>query len=168
MLRLMKPDETMKEAILRYNDAWEERGLKLIPHAARLGTLSFEDWLKGTRDLETIAEEPFVTQEVWFLFRDDTIVGACTLRHSLNAYLFAVGGQIGYGVHPEKRKKGYATYMLNEMLRYAKSLRIRKILVTCSAGNTASEKTIEKCSGILENIKEDGENQVARYWFHLQ
>lgn len=168
MLRLLKPDETMKEEILRYNNDWEGSGLKLIPHAARLGTLPFEDWLKGTRDLETVAEEPFVTQEVWFLFRDDTIVGACTLRHSLNAYLFAVGGQIGYGVHPEERKKGYATYMLNEMLRYAKTLRIRKILVTCSAGNTASEKTIEKCGGILENIMEDGENQVARYWFHLQ
>lgn len=168
MLRLLKPDETMKEEILRYNDDWEGRGLKLIPHAARLGTLSFEDWLKGTRDLETVAEEPFVTQDVWFLFRDDTIVGACTLRHSLNAYLLAVAGQIGYGVHPEEREKGYATYMLKEMLRYAKTLRIRKILVTCAVGNTASEKTIEKCGGILENIMEDGESQVARYWFHLQ
>lgn len=58
--------------------------------------------------------------------------------------------------------------MLKEMLRYAKTLRIRKILVTCAVGNTASEKTIEKCGGILENIMEDGESQVARYWFHLQ
>lgn len=168
MLRLLKPDETMKEEILRYNDAWGKRNLKLVPQAARLGTLSFEDWLKDTRELETVAEEPFVTQEVWFLYRDDTIVGACTLRHSLNAYLFAVGGQIGYGVHPDERGKGYATYMLEEMLYYAKKRGLRKILITCAVGNTASEKTIEKCGGILENIMEDGENQVARYWFHLQ
>ena len=94
MLRLLKPDETMMEEILRYNDAWKERGLNLVPHAAKLGSLSFVDWLKNTRDLETVAEEPFVTQEVWFLFSGDTIVGACTLRHSLNAYLLAVGGRL--------------------------------------------------------------------------
>ena len=168
MLRLLKPDEIMKEEILRYNDAWKERGLNLVPHAAKLGSLSFGDWLKNTRDLETVAEEPFVTQEVWFLFSGDTIVGACTLRHSLNAYLLAVGGQIGYGVHPEERKNGYATYMLEKTLRYAKSKGLKKILVTCTVGNTASEKTLEKCGGIFENIMEDGENRVARYWFHLQ
>ena len=167
MLRLIKPDETMKEEIQSYNKAWEDRGIKLIPYAARLKMLSFEEWLMSTRDLETAAEESFVTQEVWFLFDGYTIVGACTLRHSLNADLLRMGGQIGYGVHPEKRRKGYATFMLQEMLKYARERGLKRVLVTCTAGNTASQKTIEKCGGILENMIEVGADQIARYWFQL-
>lgn len=118
-------------------------------------------------ELENGAEEPFVTQEVWFLFQDDRIVGACTLRHSLNANLMSVGGHIGYGVHPEERRKGYGFRMLSEILIHAKTRALIKVLVTCNVGNKASEKTILKCGGLLENIIDDGENQVARYWFTL-
>lgn len=167
MLKLMKPDETMKEEIKRYNRVWEEKGLQLIPYAARLQNRPFDRWLQDKRELETAAEEPFVTEEVWFLFEGDQIVGACTLRHALNAHLLAYGGHIGYGVHPEKRRQGYATYMLQETLCYARTRGLKRILVTCSVGNTASEKTIEKCGGELENIVEDGVDRIARYWFQL-
>lgn len=167
MLQLKKPTMEMKEKIIAYNNAWVDRGEKLIPYAARLHNKSFEEWLKDTMELENGAEEPFVTQEVWFLFQDDRIVGACTLRHSLNAYLMSVGGHIGYGVHPEERRKGYGFHMLSEILTHAKTRALIKVLVTCNVGNKASEKTILKCGGLLENIIDDGENQVARYWFTL-
>lgn len=101
----------------------------------------------------------------------DQIVGRVSIRHSLNDWLLNYGGNIGYGVRPEFRKRGYATEILKQSLEYCRGLGLERVLVTCNDSNEASSKTIEKCGGVLENKVleqiEGGERLVRRYWIAL-
>jgi predicted acetyltransferase len=96
-------------------------------------------------------------------------VGAIAYRHSLTPYLLNTGGHIGYGVRPSDRGRGAASWALKEMsARLAASPTTDRVLVTCEDSNTASAKTIERCGGVLEDVRvaEDGRN-VRRYWIDV-
>ena len=108
-----------------------------------------------------------VTAHVWFLMSEGRILGAIALRDTLNDYLRDVGGHIGYGVRPSERRKGYADLMLKEVLVLALERGMERVLITCNQGNTGSEKVIISNGGKLENVIEDGDEMVARYWIKL-
>lgn len=164
VLVLRKPDEGMEKEIIAFNEEWEKSGEKLVPYAARLRGMDFEDWLKNVKLMETHAPVGFVNSSLYFLLNGDRILGAIDIRHSLNEYLKGVGGHIGYGVRPSERRKGYATLMLSLALPMAKELGLKKMLITCNKGNIASERTIRNNGGVLENELEDGDEIVLRFW----
>ncbi|MFT3900460.1 MAG: GNAT family N-acetyltransferase [Gordonia sp. (in: high G+C Gram-positive bacteria)] len=91
---------------------------------------------------------------------DDELVGFLHLRHELNDFLLAEGGHIGYAVRPSARRRGHATRALRLGLAEAAALGIAEVLVTCDDDNTASRRAIEKCGGVLEDVR-DGKR---RYW----
>ena len=62
-------------------------------------------------------------------------------------------GDIGYGVRPSQRRKGYATQMLRYALEECKKQGLNKVIVACYKQNVGSAKTIMKNNGKL--IKED-------------
>ena len=161
---LRKPDKDMEKEITAFNEEWEKAGEKLVPYAARLRGMDFDDWLLSEKLMETEAPLGFVMASLYFLMDGERILGAIDIRHSLNEYLIGVGGHLGYGVRPSERRKGYASIMLSLALPIAKELGLKKILITCNKGNRASEKTILKNGGILENEIEDGYKIVMRYW----
>ena len=89
----------------------------------------------------------------------------------LNESLARVGGQIGYVVVPEFRRRGYATEILRQALHIARrSLGISRALVTCDEDNIGSIKTIEKNGGRLENVIRDPDLTKAkcRYWIEVK
>jgi len=98
------------------------------------------------------------------------IVGRLSLRHCLNDFLERIGGHIGYGVIPSRRRQGYATEMLRQILPVCSSLGIKQILITCDIDNLGSQKVIEKCGGIFENITDDSQLKVQkrRYWIDIR
>lgn len=99
---------------------------------------------------------------------DGIIVGRLSLRHELNDFLRRIGGHIGYGVVASERRKGYATEMLRQGLVRARELGLRRVLVTCDEDNTGSQRTIEKCGGVLEDVvPNDPGADKRRYWIAL-
>lgn len=96
----------------------------------------------------------------------DTVVGRVSLRHELNAFLAKVGGHIGYGVRPSQRGRGYATEMLRQTIPLCAARGISRALITCDVDNTASQRVIERCGGVLESVTADPELAVQkrRYW----
>ena len=62
-----------------------------------------------------------VGSSLYLAIEDEEIVGVIMLRHELNAYLERIGGHIGYSVAPDKRRKGIAKWMLEEVLAIAKT-----------------------------------------------
>ncbi len=99
---------------------------------------------------------------------DGRIVGTIQVRYELNECLVKYGGHIGYGVRPGERRKGYATQMLRLALDHARSMRLRRVLITCSRSNVASARTILRCGGAMENeINGDDGRTVQRYWIEL-
>lgn len=166
-LMLLKPDETMKDEFIHFNREWTEHQEEMVPYAADLRGMSFEEWLSESRQLEHDAPMGMVTASLWLLVKENRILGAIALRHELNDYLMRLGGHIGYGIRPSERGRGYAEIMLRKTLMLAKEMHFEKVLVTCNRSNIPSERTIIKNGGILENEIEDGEEIVARYWIHL-
>jgi predicted acetyltransferase len=111
----------------------------------------------------------FVTDNVYWALRDGEMVGRISLRHELTESLLREGGHTGYVVRPSARRQGIATEMLRQILLTEKARAIGRLLVTCDEDNLASEKSIRKNGGILENVLEleDGRRK-KRFWISLR
>lgn len=101
-----------------------------------------------------------------FGFWGAQLVGRLSIRHTLNDFLFRIGGHIGYGVLPDFRGRGVATSMLRQSLPVARGLGLSRVLLTCDDTNAASARVIEACGGELENkvLDEASGLERRRYW----
>lgn len=126
----------------------------------------FHSWIKKEKQMHLGIQlnDGFVPATTFLYMLDDEVIGVINIRHCLNAYLFNVGGHIGYSVHPQYRKQGHATKMLQAALKFTQEWEITPVLVTCNKDNIASRKTIGKCNGVFENEYKDGEETILRFW----
>jgi predicted acetyltransferase len=119
---------------------------------------------------ENLPESWVPASTFWLVNERDELLGTINLRHRLNDWLRAEGGNIGYAVRPSSRRRGYATFMLRCVLDHARGLGLRRVLVTCDRENLASARVIRKCGGVLENevpSKVHGRAITQRYWIGL-
>jgi predicted acetyltransferase len=126
----------------------------------------FEGYLKKLAD-ETRGmgmREGYVPATTFWLVEGGEYIGAVTVRHKLSENLLQMGGHIGYGIRPSKKRMGYGTKILQLGLLEAKKLGINKVLVTCDDDNIGSAKIIEKNGGVLENKVEAEGKLKRRYW----
>jgi predicted acetyltransferase len=105
----------------------------------------------------------YVPQCTYWLFRDDFPIGMSKLRIRLTNDLLIEGGNIGYGIRPSERKKGYGSKILELTLDRARRKGLDTVLLTCDELNIASKKTIERNGGKLEKL----ENGHCYYWIVL-
>jgi predicted acetyltransferase len=165
-LRLPRQDE--EEEFLRAHRATSPEVLGFL-HYYKEG-MPFSCYLELLADQERGVNLPpnHVPSTFLFAFVATRIVGRVSIRHSLNEFLWRVGGHIGYVVVPEFRRRGYATTILRQSVQIAREkLGIGRILVTCDDDNIGSIRTIEKNGGILENVISgpDLDKPKRRYWF---
>lgn len=144
--------------------------------ALHLNGKTIEDYkifLKNLNDYENGRNliNGHVPSTMLFAFNEsDDLIGRVSIRHSLNDFLFNIGGHIGYGVRVDQRRKGHATEILKLSLKFIKDTNLitDKVLVTCDKNNLPSIKVIEKNGGVLENIFFMGlEVPKLRYWIDL-
>jgi predicted acetyltransferase len=131
--------------------------------------LPFEQYVKRLLHLNEHPPEDFVKGIVWWAFEDQNMVGRISMRLELNDWLQIAGGHIGYIVAPQYRGRGVATEMLRQVLETPEARSIGNLLVTCDADNIASERTICKNGGLLENIVNlpNSSKQKKRFWINL-
>lgn len=131
--------------------------------------LSFQEYVERLIYLNAIPPDDFVKGTVWWAFVGGTMVGRIGIRHELNDFLRVAGGHIGYIVAPHYRGQGVATEMLKQVLQSDRARAIGKILITCDEDNIASEKTILKNGGVLENVipLPTLKKKKKRFWIHL-
>jgi predicted acetyltransferase len=135
----------------------------------------YRDGMPFARYLEVLDEQErgvglpprHVPTTFLFAFVGARVVGRASIRHFLNEPLLAVGGQIGYVVVPEFRRRGYATEILRRSLDIVRArFGAERTLVTCDDDNIGSIRTIEKNGGVLENVAHyaDRPKPKRRYW----
>ena len=169
-MRLLRPSIEYKQQVLEYKNEFMENGDNLAGTSYLQKYDVYEEWLKFVLDNEKAnTKHTEVTASVFLAVReeDNKLVGMINIRHTLNEYLYNFGGHIGYSVRKIERKKGYAKEMLKIALEECRKLQIYKVLLACDADNIASAKTIEFCSGILENEVLEEDTLIRRYWIEL-
>lgn len=127
--------------------------------------IPFEDFpehLKKNIDMSKgIGLRPeYVPQTMYWLWVNDKPVGIGKFRHYLNDNLKEYGGHIGYCIRPSQRGKRYGNIILKEILKKAKNIGLREVLLTCYEDNIPSRRVIENNNGVLESIS----NGKCKYW----
>lgn len=161
-----KPTEIHENDVMDYKSEFISNNEQLFGSSGLDEHENFADWLNGVRLFEDQKTVPkgYVKSEEYLFYIDKKLIGMMNLRHELNDMLEKTGGHIGYSVRKGERKNGYATKMLDFALQKYREMGIQKVLITCDLDNIASAKVIEKNGGILENIINEQDNLVKRYW----
>ena len=98
-----------------------------------------------------------------WIVEGDQVLGGIALRTGPGDYV-RWAGHIGYGIRPSARRRGLGGWALARMLDQARERGMDRLLAVCATGNTASARTLERCGGVLESIRDDH----RRYWFDLR
>lgn len=172
-LLLITPTKAHEQAALEYRQEHFDNGEVLLHGGSLLDSIaSYDAWLdhlKANSSLKTV-KEGWVTSSTFFAVResDKRIVGMVDIRHTLNDFLRNYGGHIGYGVRPSERNKGYATQILTLALDYCRQIGLDRVMLACEKENTASQKTIIKCGGVLEREYQHTDGKTVQvFWITL-
>ena len=172
-LILRRPEEGDLAEVAAYRAAMLDAGSSMDGAGPLRHSTDPAQWLAEVRSYEapeTLPEDKVLsTQLVLVRMPEGRIVGMLNIRHYFNDYLALCGGNIGYSVRPDERRKGYAKRMLGEALTWCRALGLTRVLVTCLEENEASRRTILSQGGVYERTvtdPNDGE-RLQRYWITL-
>lgn len=156
------PENVEREALEAMQREFVEVDKDVTPFGLDPKDMSFERWMERTVAWRKVVPKPSYAKSTLFILTSPQTgpAGALDLRHYLTERLLNGGGNIGYGIRPCQRRKGYAPYMLGLGIEKCKELGLDKALVCCDESNPASAHTIEDCGGKLENVVDE----LRRYW----
>lgn len=171
---LVKPSFEYEDQVMNYKKIFEDNDQSFDGCAGLEDVHSYKEWLDFDKRLENKYGKEYIQSTVYLAIResDSKLIGIINFRHELSDFLYNYGGNIGYSVLVEERKKGYAKEMLRLILYKCKEYGKHKVLLTCDKENIASIKTILANGGILENEVKDNvglskSGVIQRYWITL-
>lgn len=99
---------------------------------------------------------------------NERIIGTINVRWNLTEKMKRFGGNIGYGIRPTERRKGYNKINLYLGLIEAQKLGLDRVMLDCDASNIASDKTMQTLGGVLERTEIDPSDGILTnvYWFN--
>lgn len=100
---------------------------------------------------------------------DNRIIGAINVRWNLPESMKQFGGNIGYGIRPTERRKGYNKINLYLGLMEAQKLGLDQVMLSCEVSNLGSAKTMQALGGKLERTEVDSSDGILTsvYWFDV-
>ena len=97
---------------------------------------------------------------------DNKIIGMLNIRWNIPPNIQEFVGNIGYGIRPTERKKGYNKINLYLGLIEIQKLGLKKIYLDCEDNNIASYKTMEALNAKLLSTKIDPyDNLLTRIYY---
>lgn len=157
----MKDKEILQEYMQEHYDNKETS----ISASLGLPAMEYTDWLKKIQRNASEGDEQWGKSLLYLCFDNDKLIGLLSIRYELSEKLTEIYGDIGYGVRPSERNKGYATTMLRYALSVCKEKGKDKAVLGCYKDNVASARTIQKNGGVL--MKENDnytEGKISQYY----
>ena len=109
---LVLPDPAWERQAEDYRQAYLDSGECHINGSSEMERYPvYSEWLDRINALQKLpVSQEHTPATTFFAVReqDGRIVGTIQIRHRLTGELCRSGGNIGYGVRPDERKKGYA------------------------------------------------------------
>lgn len=165
MLKLVQPSAKYKKSFIEAYQEFLDRG-------ENKGFQNFSRYVAQTRGWAKGLGLPkgYIPATHYWLIYGNEYIGEVSIRHRLTPKLKQLGGHIGYGIRPSKRRCGYGTRLLALALLKAKRLKLKCVLVTCDEDNIGSRKIIEANGGRLQDIiktKLNPGKRTMRWWIEL-
>ena len=151
--------EILKEYVIEHYSNHE----RSISASLGMTNMKYEDWVEKVNRNSQKADDEWGRYYLYLVFDEDKLVGLLNIRFNLSDNLKELYGDIGYGVRPSERRKGYATKMLEYALQVCKEKKMKEAILGCYENNYGSNKTIIKNGGILYRISYD-EKKLSDEW----
>ncbi len=146
--------EKLKEYVIEHYSNHE----KSISASNGLTNMKYKEWVEKVNRNSKIADDEWGKYYLYLVFDNNRLIGLLNIRFDLTDTLRNRYGDIGYGVRPSERRKGYATKILHYALEICKEKNMSEVILGCYEKNLGSNKVIQKNGGNLfktdiENIK---------------
>lgn len=133
--------------------------------SASLGmtNMKYEDLVNKVNRNSEEATDEWGRYYLYLAFDENRLVGLLNIRYDLNENLRELYGDIGYGVRPSERRKGFATQMLRDALEICRKKQMKEVIVGCYEKNYGSNRTIQNNGGVLYRTSET-EKKLSDEW----
>jgi predicted acetyltransferase len=153
------------EAHAEWGPGQHEDGFGLRPTDEVESACGFAAWVSWLASRSDSVDGAHRCLYRWIV-EGDRVLGGMALRYGSDDYV-RWAGHIGYGIRPSERRRGLASWALGEILADARGVGLDRVLIVCAVDNLASGKTIERCGGVFESIRDSRFGRVRRYWIDL-
>ena len=153
-MKLVEPSVKYKQSYIALVTDFIDNNEDFVPFVLEEDYKDFEamvDRLNNYAKGIAISDSFVPHSTYWFVNQFDELVGVVNLRFKLTRRLKQIGGNIGFGVKPSQRRKGYGTRILSCALQKLKDTGLPEALVTCNKSNAASRAVIEANNGVLKS-----------------
>lgn len=159
------PEINDKDILKAYVQEHQDNGESSISASLGLSSSDYSEWVTKIKKNALSGDEQWGKSLLYLCFDGESLIGLLSIRYELPELLSEKIGDIGYGVRPSKRNKGYATAMLEYALSVCKEKGMGKVILGCYKENLASAATIQKNGGTLitDNDKYK-EGKISQYY----
>lgn len=155
-------DQAILQAYVREHYENHEAG---ISASMGLTSMEYSRWVEKIRQNADAGDEAWGKSMLYLCFDQQKLIGLLSIRYELPEDVTKKYGDIGYGVRPSERNKGYGTQMLQYALKLCKEKGKTRVILGCYQDNIASAKTILKNGGVLTEENENyQEGKISQYY----
>ncbi|MBP3650188.1 MAG: GNAT family N-acetyltransferase [Clostridia bacterium] len=159
------PELGDQELLQAYVQEHFDHGENSISASVGLLGMAFPDWVSKIHANASTGDEQWGRSLLYLCFEQGKLMGLLSIRYELPETLTQRLGDIGYGVRPTERNKGYATAMLRYALSVCKENGMDRVVLGCYQDNLASAATIRKNGGVLiEENDNYAEGRISQYY----
>ena len=160
------PEVTDRDLLSAYVREHLAKGEPGVSASLGLPSSDFAEWVETIRGNALTGSEPWGRSLLYLCLDGDRLVGLLSIQYELPPNLSEIFGDIGYGVRPSERNRGYAGEMLRHALSVCREKGKDRVILVCFRDNPASEAVSRKNGGVL--IAESDRYQEGRISRHYE
>ncbi|MBE5778753.1 MAG: GNAT family N-acetyltransferase [Clostridiales bacterium] len=159
------PETGDRDMLLEYVQEHSANQETSISASHGLTSSDYSQWVEKIQKNASAGDDLWGKSLLYLCLDDGRLIGLLSIRYQLPESLTEKFGDIGYGVRPSERNKGYATSMLRYALSVCKEKGKREVVLSCYKDNLPSARVIRKNGGILiEENNRYNEDRISQYY----